>query len=98
MNTATLRGAVISAPLPFPLYQRSQFREKVFWPALKRKEAMVVGFNLGYDLTRIALDWKEQNKGEWSLKSGIVLTRFGVDVFAGRFEVVVQTVSVMRGH
>ena len=28
---------------------------------------MVVGFNLGYDLTRIALDWKEGNKGEWSL-------------------------------
>jgi len=27
---------------------------------------MVVGFNLGYDLTRIALDWKEGNKGEWS--------------------------------
>jgi len=31
-------------------------------------------------------------------KSAIVLTRFGVDVFAGRFEVVVQTVSEMRGH
>lgn len=28
---------------------------------------MVVGFNLVYDLTRITLDWKEGNKGEWSL-------------------------------
>jgi len=40
--------------------------KKVFWRALKKNAAMVVGFNLGYDLTRIALDWKEGNKGEWS--------------------------------
>ena len=26
-----------------------------------------MGFNLGYDLTRIAVDWKEGNKGEWSI-------------------------------
>ncbi len=58
---------VRSFPPRFPLHSRSKFMEKVFWPALKREEAMVVGFNLGYDLTRIALDWKEGNKGEWSL-------------------------------
>ena len=58
---------VPSFPPRFPLYSRSQFMKKVFWPALKQKSAMVVGFNLGYDLTRIALDWKEGNKGEWSL-------------------------------
>jgi hypothetical protein len=56
-----------SFPPRFPLYPRSKFMKKVFWPALKREEAMIVGFNLGYDLTRIALDWKEGNKGEWSL-------------------------------
>lgn len=54
-------------PPRFPLYSRSEFMKKVFWPALKRFGAMVVGFHLGYDLTRIALDWKEGNKGEWSL-------------------------------
>jgi hypothetical protein len=58
---------VPSFPPRFPLYSRSQFMKKVFWPALKKDGAMVVGFHLGYDLTRIALDWKEGNKGEWSL-------------------------------
>jgi len=58
---------VRSFPPRFPLYSRTQFMKKVFWPALKRDSAMVVGFNLGYDLTRIAMDWKPGNKGEWSL-------------------------------
>jgi hypothetical protein len=58
---------VRSFPPRFPFYPRSKFMKKVFWPALKREGAMVVGFNLGYDLTRIALDWKEGDKGEWSL-------------------------------
>ncbi len=54
-------------PPRFPIYSRSQFMRRVFWPALKKRGAMVVGFNLGYDLTRIALDWKQGNKGEWSV-------------------------------
>src|SRR5579872_3423414 len=58
---------VPSFPPRFPLYSRSQFMKKVFWPALKRDGSMVVGFNLGYDLTRIARGWTEGNKGEWSL-------------------------------
>src|SRR5437879_7384845 len=58
---------VSSFPSRCPLYSRSQFMKKIFWPALKRDSCMVVGFNVGYDLTRIALDWKEGNKGEWSL-------------------------------
>ena len=58
---------VTSFPPRFPHYSRSDFMKKVFWPALKKRGAMVVGFNLGYDLTRLALDWKEGNKGEWSL-------------------------------
>jgi hypothetical protein len=41
---------VQSFPPRFPLYSRSQFMKKVFWRALKRDGAMVVGFNLGYDL------------------------------------------------
>jgi hypothetical protein len=65
METAV--SDVPSFPPRFPLYSRTEFMKKVFWPALKRDSAMVVGFNIGYDLTRIALDWKEGNKGEWSL-------------------------------
>jgi hypothetical protein len=65
METAV--SDVITFPPRFPLYSRTKFMKKVFWPALKKTGAMVVGFNLGYDLTRIALDWKEGNKGEWSL-------------------------------
>src|SRR5690348_8286770 len=58
---------VRSFPPRFPIYSRTKFMKKVFWRALKKYGAMVVGFNMGYDLTRIALDWKEGNKGEWSL-------------------------------
>ena len=65
--TETAVSDVRTFPPRFPLYSRTQFMKKVFWPALKKKSAMVVGFNLGYDLTRVALDWKEGNKGEWSL-------------------------------
>jgi hypothetical protein len=63
---------VRSFPPRFPLYSRTQFMKKVFWPALKKRSSMVVGFNLGYDLTRVALDWKKGVKGEWSL----ILTRY----------------------
>jgi hypothetical protein len=65
METAV--SDVRSFPPRFPLYSRTQFMKKVFWPALKKNAAMVVGLNLGYDLTRLALDWKQGNKGEWSL-------------------------------
>jgi hypothetical protein len=65
METAV--SDVITFPPRFSLCTRTQFMKKVFWRALKKDSAMVVGFNLGYDLTRIALGWKEGDKGEWSL-------------------------------
>ena len=49
-------------------------------------------------LDKEALQSVIRKNGWSSSKSEIVLTRFGVDLFAGRFEVVVQTVSEMRGH
>jgi len=58
---------VASFPPRFPLYSRSQFMQRVFWPAIKRKGALVVGFNLPFDLARLALDWSRGEKGEWSL-------------------------------
>jgi hypothetical protein len=58
---------VQSFPPSFPLYSRSKFMKKVFWPALKKQGAMICGLNLPYDLSRLALDWTKGNKGEWSL-------------------------------
>jgi DNA polymerase type B, organellar and viral len=58
---------VRSFPPRFPLYPRTKFMKKVFWRALKRDGAMIAGFNLGFDLTRLALEWRPGDKGEWSL-------------------------------
>ena len=58
---------VASFPPRFPLYSRSEFMKRVFWPAIKYKGALVVGFNLPFDLARLALDWSRGEKDEWSL-------------------------------
>jgi len=50
----------------FPLYSRSQFVKQVFYRCA-RKGALIVGFNLGFDLTRLARSWSEGRKNEWSL-------------------------------
>jgi hypothetical protein len=62
METAV--SDVPAFPPRFPLYSLSEFMKKVFWTALKKFGSMVVGFNLGYDLARLAKDWKEGDKGE----------------------------------
>ncbi len=58
---------VASFPPRFPLYSRSEFMKRVFWPAVKYNGALVVGFNLPFDLARLALDWSRGDKDEWSL-------------------------------
>ena len=58
---------VASFPPRFPLYSRSQFMQRVFWPAIKRHGALVVGFNLPFDLARLCLDWSKGANNEWSL-------------------------------
>jgi len=65
MRTAV--SDVASFPPRFPLYSRSEFMKRVFWPAIKYKGALVVGFNLPFDLARLALDWSRGEKDEWSL-------------------------------
>ena len=54
---------VASFPPRFPLYSRSEFIKGVFWPAIKHKGALIVGFNLPFDLARLALDWSRGRKG-----------------------------------
>jgi hypothetical protein len=58
---------VASFPPRFPLYSRSEFMKRVFWPAIKRNAALVCGLNLPFDLARLALDWSRGEEGEWSL-------------------------------
>jgi hypothetical protein len=54
-------------PPEFPLYSRSDFMKKVFWPAIKRNGALVCGLNLPFDLARLALAWTRGEHDEWSL-------------------------------
>ena len=56
-----------SFPPRFPFSSRSEFIKKVFWPAIKRKGALVCGLNLPFDLVRLALAWSRGDRGEWSL-------------------------------
>ena len=53
-------------PMRLNLYNRSDFVERVFWRAI-RKGAMVVGFNLPFDLSRLAVKSRTAEKGGWSL-------------------------------
>jgi hypothetical protein len=48
------------------LYSRSKFVEEVFGMAIQAK-ALIVGFNLPFDLSRLAVDWENGEEGGWSL-------------------------------
>jgi hypothetical protein len=53
---------VPSFPPDFPWLSRSEFMQKVFWPVIKRDGALVCGFNLPFDLSRLALAWSKGKK------------------------------------
>jgi len=48
------------------LYSRSNFIEETLRSAIQAK-ALIVGFNLPFDLSRIAVDWETAENGGWSL-------------------------------
>jgi hypothetical protein len=48
------------------LYPRSKFVREVLGMAIQAR-AMIVGFNLPFDLSRLALDWEIAENGGWSL-------------------------------
>src|ERR1700678_2450698 len=50
----------------FPLYSRSEFITSVFYK-MARNGALIVGFNLCFDLARLACKWPEGDKDEWAL-------------------------------
>jgi hypothetical protein len=63
---------VATFPPRFPLYSRSEFIKRIFYPAMKRDGALVCGFNLPFDLSRLAVAWDRAGKGgsdsrKWSL-------------------------------
>src|SRR6266566_6135836 len=58
---------VPSFPPEFPLYSRSEFMRRVFWPAIKRDGALICGLHLPFDLSRLTLAWGKGDKNEWSL-------------------------------
>jgi len=54
------------APLSLNLMTRSSFISRVFWKAVRNGE-LVVGFNLPFDLSRLATLSTKGKRGEWSL-------------------------------
>src|SRR5215469_11121738 len=63
---ATADTEVKLFPPRFPLYPRSQFVKRVFY-RYARKGALIVGFNLCFDLARLARKWPQGDENEWSL-------------------------------
>ena len=48
------------------LYSRSKFIEETLGMAIQ-SNALIVGFNLPFDLSRIAVDWNTAQNGGWTL-------------------------------
>jgi DNA polymerase elongation subunit (family B) len=48
------------------LYSRSKFIQEVFGIAIQAR-ALIVCFNAGFDLSRLAVDWENAKNGGWSL-------------------------------
>jgi len=57
---------VTSFPPQFPLHSRSKFLRSILYK-YARKGALIVGFNLCFDLARFARKWGEGDENEWSL-------------------------------
>jgi hypothetical protein len=55
-----------SLPPRFPLHSRSGFVRTTFY-RYARKGALIVGFNICYDLARLATKWSPGDENEWSL-------------------------------
>jgi len=66
MNLPQLDVPMFPPPMRLNFYTRSVFVERVFWKAI-RNGAMIVGFNLPYDLSRLAVKSGPSDDGGWSL-------------------------------
>lgn len=50
------------------LRSREAFLREVFWPIAVKHHARVVGLNLGFDLSRLAYDWRRSRDGGFRLE------------------------------
>jgi hypothetical protein len=67
INPATLPPIeVFPGRMNLDLMSRSEFVRRVFWKAVRKGE-LIIGFNLPFDLSRLAVQWSEGRKGDWSL-------------------------------
>jgi hypothetical protein len=58
-------GLVPGADRELEVYSRSEFIERVFWESV-RAGALIVGFNLPFDISRIAVRWTAAREGGFS--------------------------------
>jgi hypothetical protein len=65
-NTPGIEAQVFPPQMRLNLYTRSQFVERIFWAAI-RQQAIVIGFNLPFDLSRLAVHAGASETGGWSL-------------------------------
>jgi hypothetical protein len=49
-------------PVALKLYSRREFLKEMFYPAVHENRALVAGFNLPFDLSRLAVDWSAARK------------------------------------
>jgi hypothetical protein len=53
---------------PLRLWSRTEFVRQVLWPIAYRTRALVVGFNLPFDLARLATGWHPSEDGGFTLE------------------------------
>ena len=65
-NSTEIEVEMFPPPMRLNLYSQSEFLKRVFWRDIRKGE-MVVGFNLPFDLSRLALKSSPADDGGWSL-------------------------------
>lgn len=50
------------------LWSRAEFVQRVLWPIAYESRALVCGFNLPFDLSRLAVGWHRNRRGGFSLR------------------------------
>jgi hypothetical protein len=68
MLEAYVRDHAADNGTPLALHSRASFVEHVLWPVAYKARAVVVGFNLPFDLSRIAVGWRASRSGGFSLR------------------------------
>lgn len=65
-NFASIEKKSFPPKVELKVYSRWEFVERVFWKAIKQ-DRLIVGFNLPFDLSRLAVRWGKADNDGWSL-------------------------------